>query len=76
MSGDPKRVKRINTKKKFVADGVFQAELNEFLTRCLGMEGYAGSALQQLWLVERRRMIQMVMGRLKCELVLKPRKRI
>ena len=42
MSGEQKRVKRINTKKKFVADGVFQAELNEFLTRCLGMEGYAG----------------------------------
>lgn len=39
---DEKRVRRINTKKKFVADGVFQAELNEFLTRCLGMEGYAG----------------------------------
>lgn len=37
-----KRVRKINTKKKFVADGVFQAELNEFLTRCLGMEGYAG----------------------------------
>lgn len=37
-----KRIKKINTKKKFVADGVFQAELNEFLTRCLGMEGYAG----------------------------------
>jgi hypothetical protein len=42
MSGDGKRVKRINTKKKFVADGVFQAELNEFLERTLGMEGYAG----------------------------------
>lgn len=42
MSGEGKRVKRINTKKKFVADGVFQAELNEFLTRCLGQEGYAG----------------------------------
>merc|ERR1711990_940923 len=28
--------------KKFVADGVFQAELNELLTRTLGMEGYAG----------------------------------
>lgn len=37
-----RRVKRINTKKKFVADGVFQAELNEFLERTLGMEGYAG----------------------------------
>lgn len=41
MSSD-RRVKRINTKKKFVADGVFQAELNEFLERTLGMEGYAG----------------------------------
>jgi small subunit ribosomal protein S3e len=42
MAEDGKRVRRINTKKKFVADGVFQAELNEFLTRCLGKEGYAG----------------------------------
>jgi len=42
MSGADRRVKRINTKKKFVADGVFQAELNEFLERTLGMEGYAG----------------------------------
>lgn len=39
---DERKVRKINTKKKFVADGVFQAELNEFLTRCLGMEGYAG----------------------------------
>ena len=39
---DQKKVRRINTKKKFVADGVFQAELNEFLTKTLGMEGYAG----------------------------------
>lgn len=39
---DSRKVKRINTKKKFVADGVFQAELNEFLERTLGMEGYAG----------------------------------
>ena len=31
----------MNTKKKFVADGVFQAELNEFLQKTLGMEGYA-----------------------------------
>ena len=37
-----KKVRKINTKKKFVADGVFQAELNEFLMRCLGQEGYAG----------------------------------
>ena len=42
MSGADRRVKRINTKKKFVADVVFQAELNEFLERTLGMEGYAG----------------------------------
>merc|ERR1712100_363392 len=39
---DKKVGKKINTKKKFVADGVFQAELNELLTRTLGMEGYAG----------------------------------
>jgi len=37
-----KKVKKINTKKKFVADGVFQAELNEFLAKCLGKDGYAG----------------------------------
>ena len=36
------RGKKINTKKKFIADGVFQAELNEFLQATLGMEGYAG----------------------------------
>jgi small subunit ribosomal protein S3e len=42
MADEGKRVRKINTKKKFVADGVFQAELNEFLTRCLGMDGYAG----------------------------------
>merc|ERR1712170_178643 len=32
----------INTKKKFVADGVFNAELNSFLTKVLGQHGYAG----------------------------------
>merc|ERR1719313_250025 len=37
-----KKIKKINTKKKFVADGVFQAELNEFLQKVLGFEGYAG----------------------------------
>jgi small subunit ribosomal protein S3e len=42
MEGEQRKVRKINTKKKFVADGVFQAELNEFLTRTLGMEGYAG----------------------------------
>ena len=34
--------KKITVKRKFVADGVFNAELNEFLTRTLGEEGYAG----------------------------------
>ena len=37
-----KKVKKINIKKKFVADGVFNAELNEFLQKTLGLEGYAG----------------------------------
>ena len=36
------KIKKINTKKKFVADGVFQAELNEFLGKTLGRYGYAG----------------------------------
>ena len=39
---DEKRVRKLNTKKKFVADGVFNAELNAFLSKVLGMEGYAG----------------------------------
>ena len=42
MSEEQRRTKKINTKKKFVADGVFNAELNAFLTKVLGMEGYAG----------------------------------
>jgi small subunit ribosomal protein S3e len=29
-------------KRKFVADGVFRAELNEFFTRELSEEGYSG----------------------------------
>ena len=36
------RSRKISTKKKFVADGVFQAELNEFLQKTLGIDGYAG----------------------------------
>ncbi len=32
----------ISKKSKFVSDGVFYAELNEFLTRELGEDGYAG----------------------------------
>jgi small subunit ribosomal protein S3e len=42
MAEVERKVKRINTKKKFVADGVFQAELHEFLAKCLGRDGYAG----------------------------------
>jgi small subunit ribosomal protein S3e len=34
--------KGINKKKKFVADGLFQAELNSFFSRSLANEGYAG----------------------------------
>jgi len=32
----------VSKKRKFVADGVFYAELNELLTRELAEEGYAG----------------------------------
>ena len=39
---DERRVKKLNTKKKFVADGVFNAELNAFLAKVLGQVGYAG----------------------------------
>merc|ERR1711965_447938 len=37
-----KMAAQISKKRKFVADGVFKAELNEFLTRELAEEGYAG----------------------------------
>jgi len=33
---------QISKKRKFVADGVFYAELNEFLTRILAEDGYSG----------------------------------
>lgn len=33
---------QISKKRKFVADGVFYAELNEFLQRTLAEDGYAG----------------------------------
>ena len=36
------RLANISKKRKFVADGVFQAELNELLTRELAEEGYSG----------------------------------
>lgn len=34
--------KNVSKKRKFVNDGVFYSELNEFLTRTLGEDGYAG----------------------------------
>jgi small subunit ribosomal protein S3e len=37
-----KKIKKISTKRKFVADGVFEAELNELLMKTLSMEGYGG----------------------------------
>ena len=39
MSG---KVKQMNKKKKFVADGVFHAELHSFLERAISAAGYAG----------------------------------
>ena len=39
---DERRVRKLNTKKKFIADGVFNAELNAFLTKVLGVDGYTG----------------------------------
>merc|ERR1711862_277989 len=38
----PYRMATISKKRKFVADGVFYAELNELLTRELAEDGYAG----------------------------------
>ena len=35
-------VQQQSKKRKFVADGVFYAELNEFLTRTLAEDGYSG----------------------------------
>eukprot|EP00344_Euplotes_crassus_P007067 CAMPEP_0197016664 /NCGR_PEP_ID=MMETSP1380-20130617/79096_1 /TAXON_ID=5936 /ORGANISM="Euplotes crassus, Strain CT5" /LENGTH=493 /DNA_ID=CAMNT_0042443641 /DNA_START=33 /DNA_END=1511 /DNA_ORIENTATION=+ len=42
MESTARKGKFATKKRKFVADGVFQAELNEFLTRTLGRYGYAG----------------------------------
>jgi len=36
------KIKQMNKKKKFIADGVFHAELHTFLTRALAAAGYAG----------------------------------
>ena len=43
---------QISKKRKFVQDGVFKAELNEFLTRELAEDGYSGvevSNMKRLW---------------------------
>lgn len=45
MSDERRKVK-LNTKKKMVADGVFVAELNDFFTKVLNTEGYAGIELK------------------------------
>ena len=37
---------QISKKRKFVKDGVFKAELNEFLSRELGEDGYSGVRAQ------------------------------
>ena len=42
MESKNRKGKVATKKRKFVADGVFQAELKEFLTRTLGRFGYAG----------------------------------
>merc|ERR1712238_208650 len=36
------RMATVSKKRKFVADGIFKAELNEFLTRELAEDGYSG----------------------------------
>jgi small subunit ribosomal protein S3e len=38
--------KTLSKKRKFVNDGVFFSELNEFLTRVLGEDGYAGAEIR------------------------------
>ena len=40
------KIRSINKKKKFVADGVFQAELHEFLGKMLNAYGYAGLSIR------------------------------
>ena len=37
---------QISKKRKFVADGIFKAELNEFLTQELAEDGYSGVEVQ------------------------------
>ena len=39
---------QVSKKRKFVQDGVFKAELNEFLTRELAEDGYSGVEVKQM----------------------------
>ena len=39
----------ISKKRKFVADGVFYSELNEFLQRTLAEDGFSGAEVQSLF---------------------------
>ena len=41
---------QISKKRKFVQDGVFKAELNEFLTRELAEDGYSGVEVSTFFL--------------------------
>ena len=38
----PASTQTVSKKRKFIANGVFRAELDEFLRRELGEDGYAG----------------------------------
>ena len=42
FKGAAQRIRKLNTKKKFVSDGVFNAEVNALLQRILSQEGYSG----------------------------------
>jgi len=42
MASKSNAPRMMNKKKKFVADGVFHAELHSFLTKALSTAGYAG----------------------------------
>jgi len=45
---DPRRRSEISKKRKFVADGVFYAELNELFARELAQNGYAGVEIRNV----------------------------
>merc|ERR1712006_82549 len=45
----PMASQNVSKKRKFVADGVFYAELNELLVRELAEDGYSGVEVRQTW---------------------------